>query len=199
MGRFLEWWKVSRGNVEGLLRAAIAQFWFVTIHPFEDGNGRIARSLTDMALSQDDQQSIRYYSLSSQIMAERNVYYNVLEHCQKHDGDITDWLNWFLGCFCRAIKSSEGMLVIVLNKASFWKSHSGDSLTERQRKVINRLLDAGKDGFTGGLTTKKYVSLAKVSRATAFREIDHLMKLRIIKQNSGRGRNVSYDLNWGEM
>jgi Fic family protein len=199
IGRFLEWWKMSRGNVEGLLRAAIAQFWLVTIHPFEDGNGRIARALTDMALSQDDRQSIRYYSLSSQIMAERNAYYNVLEHCQKHNGDITDWLNWFLGCFCRAIKSSEGMLVIVLNKASFWKSHSGDSLTERQRKVINRLLDAGKDGFTGGLTTKKYVSLAKVSRATAFREIDHLMKLGIIKQNPGRGRNVSYDLNWEEM
>jgi Fic family protein len=199
IGRFLEWWKMSRGNVEGLLRAAIAQFWLVTIHPFEDGNGRIARALTDMALSQDDRQSIRYYSLSSQIMAERNAYYNVLEHCQKHNGDITDWLNWFLGCFCRAIKSSEGMLAIVLNKASFWKSHSNDSLTERQRKVINRLLDAGKGGFTGGLTTKKYVSLAKVSRATAFREIDHLMKLGIIKQNPGRGRNASYELNWGEM
>lgn len=196
MGRFLEWWKASRDNVEGLLRAAIAQFWFVTIHPFEDGNGRIARALTDMALSQDDRQSIRYYSLSSQIMAERNAYYNVLEHCQKRDGDITDWLNWFLGCFRRAIKGSESMLEIVLNKASFWKSHSNVSLTERQRKVINRLLDAGKGGFTGGLTTKKYVSLAKVSRATAFREIEHLMNLGILKQNPGRGRNVSYGLNW---
>jgi Fic family protein len=196
IGRFLEWWKVSRGNVEGLLRAAIAQFWFVTIHPFEDGNGRIARALTDMALSQDDRQSIRYYSLSSQIMAERDAYYNVLEHSQKGDGDITDWLSWFLGCFSRAIKRSEGMLAIVLNKASFWKSHAEASLTERQRKVINRLLDAGKGGFAGGLTTRKYVSLAKVSRATAFREIDHLMKLGIIKQNPGRGRSASYELNW---
>jgi len=139
----------------------IAQFWFVTIHPFEDGNGRIARSLTDMALSQDDRQSIRYYSLSSQIMAERNDYYNVLEYCQKRNGDITEWLNWFLGCFCRAIKSSEGMLATVLNKASFWKAHSDDSLTERQRKVINRLLDAGKGGFTGGLTTKNMFLLPK--------------------------------------
>ena len=199
IGKFLEWWKVSRNNVEGLLRAAIAQFWFVTIHPFEDGNGRIARALTDMALSQDDRQTIRYYSLSSQIMAERNTYYNVLENCQKHNGDITDWLNWFLGCFCRAIKGSEGMLAIVLNKASFWKSHSDKSLSQRQRKVINRLLDAGKSGFTGGLTTKKYVSLAKVSRATAFREIDHLTKLGILRKNTGSGRNVSYDLNWEDI
>jgi len=189
----------KQGQCGRIVTGAIAQFWFVTIHPFEDGNGRIARSLTDMALSQDDRQSIRYYSLSSQIMAERNDYYNVLEYCQKRNGDITEWLNWFLGCFCRAIKSSEGMLATVLNKASFWKAHSDDSLTERQRKVINRLLDAGKGGFTGGLTTKKYVSLAKVSRATAFREIDYLVKLGILKQNPGKGRNVSYDLNWEEM
>ena len=197
--RFFEWWKMSRGNVEGLLRAAIAQFWFVTIHPFEDGNGRIARSLTDMALSQDDRQSIRYYSLSSQIMAERDAYYNVLERCQKGNGDITDWFCWFLGCFSRAIKSSEVMLATVLNKASFWKSHSDVSLTERQRKIINRLLDAGKGGFAGGLTTRKYVSLAKVSRATAFREIDHLIKLGIIKQNPGKGRSASYELNWEKL
>ena len=197
--RFFEWWKMSRGNVEGLLRAAIAQFWFVTIHPFEDGNGRIARSLTDMALAQDDRQSIRYYSLSSQIMAERDAYYNVLERCQKGNGDITDWFSWFLGCFSRAIKSSEVMLATVLNKASFWKSHSDVSLTERQRKVINRLLDAGKGGFAGGLTTRKYVSLAKVSRATAFREIDHLIKLGIIRQNPGKGRSASYELNWEKL
>jgi Fic family protein len=198
IGKFLEWWKKSRGNVEGVLRAAIAQFWFVSIHPFEDGNGRIARALTDMALSQDDRQSIRYYSLSSQIMAERDAYYDVLELCQKRDGDITDWLRWFLGCFSRAIMRSEGMLAIVLDKDAFWKSHAGDFLTERQRKVINRMLDAGKGGFTGGLTTRKYVSLAKVSRATAFREIDHLMKLGIIMQNPGRGRSASYELNWVE-
>lgn len=194
--RFLEWWKVSRGTVEGLLRAAIAQFWFVTIHPFEDGNGRIARALTDMALSQDDGQSNRYYSLSSQIMAERDAYYNVLERCQKRDGDITEWLGWFLGCFSRAIKCSEKMLGTVLDKASFWKAHAEDSLTERQRKVINRLLDAGKGGFEGGITTRKYVSITKVSRATAFREIDNLMKIGIIKKNFGSGRSASYDLIW---
>jgi Fic family protein len=193
---FLEWWNESRDNLEGLLRAAIAHFRLVTIHPFEDGNGRIARALTDMALSQDDRQSIRYYSLSSQIMAERDAYYNVLERCQKGDGDITQWLDWFLGCFGRAIQRSEALLKNVLDKAAFWKTHADDSLSERQRKVINRMLDTGKGAFEGGLTTRKYVSLADVSRATAFREMEQLVALGILKQNPGKGRSASYDLNW---
>ena len=196
IGHFLEWWNESRGNLEGLLRAAIAHFRFVTIHPFEDGNGRIARALTDMALSQDDRQSIRYYSLSSQIMAERDAYYNVLKRCQKGNGDITQWLDWFLDCFGRAIQRSEGLLKTVLDKAAFWKTHAQDPLSERQRKVINRMLDAGKGGFEGGLTTRKYVSLADVSRATAFREMEQLVALWILKQNPGRGRSASYDLKW---
>jgi len=199
IGCFLEWWKQSRGRVEGILRAAIAHFWFVTIHPFEDGDGRIARALTDMALSQDDRQSIRYYSLSSQIMVERDAYYHILERCQKGKGDITEWLVWFLGCFCRAIVHSEEILSDVLGKAAFWKVHAQDPLNDRQRKIINRMLDAGKGGFEGGLTTRKYVSLARVSRATAFREMDLLVKLGILKENPGRGRSTSYDLNWEEV
>ncbi len=199
MVRFLEWWKESRGRLEGLLRAAIAHFWFVTLHPFEDGNGRIARALTDMALSQDDRQSIRYYSLSSRIMAERDAYYHVLEHCQKGKGDITEWLVWFLGCFGRAIRHSEEILAGVLGKAAFWKAHAQAPLTERQCKVINRMLDAGRGGFEGGLTTRKYVSLANVSRATAFREMDQLVKLGILRENPGKGRSASYDLNWEEI
>ena len=178
-----------------MLRAAIAHFRFVTIHPFEDGNGRIARALTDMALSQDDRQSIRYYSLSSQIMAERDAYYNVLERCQKGNGDITQWLDWFLGCFGWAIQRSEGLLKTVLDKAAFWKTYAQDPLSERKCKVINRMLDAGKGGFDGGLTTRKYVSLTDVSRATAFREMEQLVALGILKQNPGRGRSASYDLN----
>jgi Fic family protein len=193
---FLAWWNESRGNLEGLLRAAIAHFRFVTIHPFEDGNGRIARALTDMALSQDDRQPIRYYSLSSQIMTERDAYYNVLERCQKGNGDITQWLDWFLGCFGRAIQRSEGLLKTVLDKAAFWKTHAQQPLSERQRKVINRMLDAGRGGFEGGLTTRKYVSLADVSRATAFREMEQLVAFGLLKQNPGRGRSASYDLNW---
>jgi Fic family protein len=198
MRRFIEWWEEGRGKAEGLLRAAIAHFRFIAIHPFEDGNGRIARALTDMALSQDDQQSMRYYSLSSQIMADRESYYDVLERCQKGEGDITEWLIWFLGCFSRAIKRSEGLLSVVLDKAAFWKIYARLSVSERQRKVINRMLDFGRGGFEGGLTTRKYVSLANVSRATAFRELDQLLELGIIKQNPGGGRSVSYELNWPE-
>ena len=196
MGRFLAWWQESRGSVEGLLRAACAHFRFVTIHPFEDGNGRIARALTDMALAQDDHQPMRYYSMSSQIMAEREAYYDILESCQKGDGELTEWLTWFFGCFARAIKRSEALLALVLDKAAFWKLHGLAPLEERQRKVVNRMLDAGRGGFEGGMTTRKYVSLANVSRATALRELNRLLELGIIKQNPGGGRSVSYDLVW---
>lgn len=196
MERFFQWWQQDRNGCEGLLRAAIAHFWFVTIHPFEDGNGRIARALTDMAAAQDDRQSYRYYSLSSQIMAEREPYYNVLENCQKGRGDITQWLTWFLDCFCRAIERSEKLLAKVLDKAAFWKTHQQAHISDRQKKVINRLLDAGKGAFEGGLTTRKYISITGVSRATAFREMDQLVKSGLLLPNPGRGRNASYDLNW---
>ena len=196
MRRFLAWWDHSRGRTEGLLRAAMAHFRFVTIHPFEDGNGRIARALTDRALAEDDRQPLRYYSLSSQIMAEREAYYDVLERCQKGNKEITDWLLWFLGCFSRAIKRSESLLAAVLDKAAFWKAHDQVPLTDRQRKVIHRMLDSGRGGFEGGMTTRKYVSLAGVSRATAFRELNQLLDLGILRQNAGGGRSVSYDLVW---
>jgi Fic family protein len=188
---FLSWWNSSRGSMEGLIRAALGHFWFVTIHPFEDGNGRIARALTDMALAQDDSQKYRYYSLSSQIMEERDSYYDVLEECQKGKSDITKWLVWFLECFSRAIERSETILSGVITKANFWRVHAQSSLNERQRKVINKLLDAGQDGFEGGLTTRKYASMAKVSKMTAFREINRLLELGIIRQNPGKGRSVS--------
>lgn len=196
MARFLGWWDESRGAMEGLLRAAVAHFRFVTIHPFEDGNGRIARALTDMAIAQDDRQRMRSYSLSSQIMAEREAYYNVLERCQKGDGDITEWLAWFLGALARAIARSETLLAVVLDKAAFWRRHGHLPLSERQRKVINRLLDAGRGGFEGGLTTRKYASMAAVSRATAFREMSQLVEWGVIRQAAGKGRSVSYELVW---
>jgi len=193
---FLQWWEKESQNTEGLLRSAIAHFRFVTIHPFEDGNGRIARALTDMALAQDEKLGPRFYSLSTRIMAERDEYYRVLERCQQGDGDITEWLVWFLECFERAIEQSETLISIVLAKARFWQRHGQTMLHERQRKVINRLLDAGVGGFEGGLTTRKYVSMAKVSRATAFREISNMVEKQVLKQNPGGGRSVSYDLAW---
>ncbi len=196
--KFISWWEKGSVKMDGLLRAGIAHFRFITIHPFEDGNGRIARALTDMALAQDERLSTRFYSLSSRIMTERNDYYDVLERCQKGNREITQWLKWFLGCFQQAVEDSQTLISKVLSKAEFWQQHGQTTLNDRQRKVINRLLDAGRDGFEGGLTTRKYVSMARVSRATAFREISDLVEKRILLQNEGRGRNVSYGIRWRE-
>ena len=194
MSRFFSWWDSSRGSLEGLIRAAVVHFRFVTIHPFEDGNGRIARALTDMALAQDDGKRYRYYSLSSQIMEEREAYYDVLEKCQKGGNDITEWLVWFLECFSRAIDRSEKILSGVITKANFWRNHAQATLNERQKKVINKLLDAGQGGFEGGLTNRKYAAIAKVSKPTAYRELSRLLELGMIRQNPGR--SVSYALVW---
>lgn len=196
MKQFISWWKVSLKNEDGLLRSGLAHFYFVTIHPFEDGNGRMARALTDMALAQDEKFSTRYYSLSSQIMEERDDYYAVLETSQKEDGDVTAWLTWYLGCYARAVEKAEKLIARVLAKADFWHRHQQTEINERQRKVLNRLLDVGKGGFEGGLTTRKYVSMAKVSRATAFREISDLVEKGVLRQNPAKGRSASYDLNW---
>lgn len=196
MEQFLAWWEMSHGQEDGLVRSGIAHFYFVTIHPFEDGNGRIARALTDMALAQDEKIPTRFYSLSSQIMKERKHYYEILERCQKGDLDITDWLSWFLGCYIRALEGAIRLVAKVLAKATFWQHFGQVDLNERQRKVVNLLLNAGIDGFEGGLTTRKYVSIAKTSRATAFREIADLVDKGLLTQNLTKGRNTSYDLNW---
>lgn len=198
MSGFLSWWKTDSQKLDGLLRAGVAHFYFVTIHPFEDGNGRIARALTDMALAQDEKLGMRYYSFSSQIMEDKEEYYDILEKSSKRsDLDITAWLVWFLGCYQRAIKRAEKIVGHVLAKADFWQRHAQTSLNDRQRKVLNRLLDAGEGNFQGGLTTRKYVAMTKASRATAFREISDLLEKRILSQNQAKGRSVSYGLIWG--
>ena len=163
----------------------------------EDGNGRVTRALMDMALAQDEKLQVRLYSFSSQIMEERNAYYDILEKCS-HDGrNITEWLEWFLGCLIRAMEKSEAIIAKVLAKAGFWQTHSQTTMNERQRKVVNRLLDAGEGQFQGGLTTRKYVSLTKASRATAFREISDLVDKKVlIQKTESKGRSVSYDLKW---
>ena len=199
MDQFLTWWKTGLDRIDGLLRAGLAHFYFVTIHPFEDGNGRIARALTDMALAQDEKISTRFYSLSSQIMKEKKEYYNILERCQRGDMNITARLVWFLISYTRSLESSSNLIAKVLAKASFWKYFSQTTLSDRQRKVVNVLLNAGKDEFEGGLTTRKYSSIAKVSRATAFREITNLIEKKVIIQNPSKGRSTSYDLNWNAL
>ena len=192
MAIFFQWWKESNGTIDGLLRAGIAHFYFVTLHPFDDGNGRIARALTDMALAQDDKLAKRYYSLSREIVKQRKQYYAILEQSQKGDSNITDWLAWFITCFSGALESSEKLLATIFFKTTFWRNHAAVAINSRQRKVLNKLLDTGKDNFIGGLTTRKYMSMTKVSRATAIREINDLVKKSLIVQSEGKGRNVSY-------
>lgn len=197
MRAYLRWWEASRKNMDGILRAGLAHFYFLTIHPFEDGNGRVARALTDMALAQDEKLGTRYYSLSSQIMEERKAYYDILEKSSRsRDTDATGWLAWFLGCFERAIGRSGKVIGNVLAKADFWAEHAHAGLNDRQLKVLNRMLDAGPGGFEGGLTTRKYVGLTRTSRATAFREISDMLAKRILRQLPGKGRSVHYDLIW---
>ncbi|MCK5914138.1 MAG: Fic family protein [Desulfuromusa sp.] len=199
MNRYLAWWEKSRQDEDGLLRAAVSHLWFVSIHPFEDGNGRIARTLTEMALAQDEALATRYYSLSAQIMADRESYYSILERAQKGDGDISEWILWFLDCMSKAILSSNGLLTNVMQKARFWQNHIQTELSERQRKVINRLLNVGSNGFEGGMTNRKYAGIAHISRATAQRELSDLVEKGIFRTNPGGGRSVSYSLCWEEI
>ena len=189
MARFLEWFD-SPPLIDPVLKAGIAHFWFVTIHPFEDGNGRIARAIGDMALSQADATSDRFYSLSSQIESERKEYYLQLEAAQRGGLDITPWLTWFLGCLDRAIGNAETALGAVLHKAKLWQRINRRPVNSRQREVINRMLDR----FEGFLTTSKYAKLARCSQDTALRDIRELLERGIIVQNPGRGRSTSYRL-----
>lgn len=196
MKAFLEWWKSSVGRMDGILRAGLAHFRFVTIHPFEDGNGRLARTLTDMALAQDEAMRARFYSLSAQIMQERQDYYAVLERTQKGSGDVTGWLEWFVGGVDRAMTRSGGLLGRVLGKAEFWRRFGAVPLSERQRKVLNKLLDAGQEGFEGGLTNRKYVGMTKTTRATAQRDLADLVAKGMIHPKPGGGRSASYEIAW---
>jgi Fic family protein len=194
MKRFFRWWHKSRNEMDGILRAGVAHLWFAAVHPFDDGNGRIARTLTDMALAQDENLATRCYSLSSQIMAERDAYYKILERTNKQDGDITEWLRWFLTSMSRAVLNSNRLLSSVMQKARFWKRHAQTDLNNRQRKALNRLLDAGPGGFEGGLSNRKYAGMTHVSRATAQRELADLVKKGILRQNPAGGRSASYSL-----
>jgi len=187
---FLAWFDDPDTNIDLVLKAAIAHFWFVTIHPFEDGNGRIGRALADMMLARSEQTSQRFYSVSSQIRRERNKYYDCLEETQKGDLDITEHLLWFLGCLDRAMGNAETALSDVLGKASFWERHDSAALNDRQRKIVNMMLD----GFEGKLTSSKWAKIAKTSQATAGRDIDDLEQRGILKRDEAGGRSTSYFL-----
>lgn len=187
---FLKWFGAANG-IDPVLKAGIAHFWFVTIHPFEDGNGRISRAIADMALARAEGMIERFYSMSTQIEAEKKQYYLNLERSQKGGVDITSWLEWFLGCLGRAVAGAENGLASVLRKAKTWEQINSQSpANERQRKVINRLLD----GFEGKLSTSKYAKLAQCSGDTALRDINILLDQGILVQVAGGGRNTSYRL-----
>lgn len=187
MKAFLKWFNAAP-RTDLILNAALAHFWFVTIHPFEDGNGRIARAIADMALARADGIPERFYSMSAQIEAERRDYYAVLERSQKGDLDITRWLTWFLECLGRSLERAQETMSTVLHKARVWQRIGDAGVNERQRKVINRLLD----GFEGNLTTSKYAKLAGCSTDTALRDIRELLDHGVLIRNPGGGRSTSY-------
>ena len=189
MEKFLDWIETEE-EVDPVLKAAISHLWFVTIHPFEDGNGRITRAITEMILARSDKSVKRFYSMSAQIRAERKQYYEVLERTQKGDSDLTEWILWFLECLQEAINSTYDVLQRVLQKAEFWKNHSSTILNERQQKMINRLLD----GFTGKLTTTKWGKICKCSQDTALRDIQDLIKKNILQKEPSGGRSTSYEM-----
>ncbi len=189
MKAFLEWFN-KNDAIDPVLKAGVAHFWFVTIHPFEDGNGRIARAIADMALARSEKSPQRFYSMSAQIRLERSTYYDRLEAAQKGGLDITSQLEWFLECLDRAIGGAETLLSAIFEKARFWEHHAGASFNDRQRIVINRLLN----GFEGKLTSSKWAKLGKCSPDTALRDIDDLVMRGVLVKDAAGGRSTSYSL-----
>lgn len=189
MNLFLDWLNQDT-PIDGVLKAAIAHFWFIIIHPFDDGNGRIARAISDMILARSENSAQRFYSLSNQILAEKKEYYQILQKVQHSSGDITAWLDWFLNCLYRALITTEEVLKKVLQKADFWDRHRDTVLNSRQRLMLNKLLD----GFTGKLKTSKWAKISKCSVDTALRDIKDLMEKGILKQEESGGRSTNYEL-----
>ena len=189
MRAFLKWFN-AKPKMDLVLKAGLAHLWFVTIHPFDDGNGRIARAIADMALARSERSPQRFYSMSAQIRQERAAYYNILERTQKGAMDVTRWMEWFVGCLGRAIDGAQTTLSGVLAKARFWEAIADVAINERQRHVLNRLLD----GFEGKLTTSKYGKLTKCSPDTALRDILSLVERGILVRNPEGGRSTSYAL-----
>jgi Fic family protein len=193
MNAFISWFNGTQ-DIDPVLKAAVAHLWFVTTHPFEDGNGRIARAIADMALARSEGSSQRFYSMSAQVQQERKAYYDILEATQKGELDITAWLEWFLDCLERAFDRADAILASVLRKARFWKKHAGQSFNDRQRAMIDRLFN----GFEGKLTSSKWAQLTKSSQDTALRDIDDLVAKGVLSKDTAGGRSTSYSLVDGE-
>jgi len=188
MDAFLHWLNHEH-SIDSVLKAAVAHFWFIIVHPFDDGNGRIARAISDMLLARSENSAQRFYSLSNQILIEKKKYYEVLQKVQHHSGDITDWLDWFLHCLFRALQNTEGTLRRVLKKAEFWDRYDNIGLNSRQRIMLNKLFD----GFDGKLKSSKWAKIAKCSADTALRDIKDLVEKGILQQEESGGRSTNYD------
>lgn len=191
MQRFMLWFN-NENSLDSIIKAGIAHLWFVTIHPFDDGNGRIARAITDMQLSKSDGVNQRFYSMSSQINSEKKAYYNILERTQKDDLDITRWLKWFLECLKSAIVTSNSVIDKVVKKHQFFMNFGAKISNERQKSIVTKLLD----GFEGNLTSSKYAKITKTSPDTALRDINDLVKKGILRKSDSGGRSTNYILNW---
>ena len=199
LARFLDWFQAPPVGLDGLVRAGIAHLWLITLHPFEDGNGRLARAVTDMAIAQDERRPMRLFSLSSQIQRRRNAYYETLEKTQRGDMDITSWLVWFLEQVEDAARQAHSIVARTLGKARFWLRFQSVEISERQRKVLNRLLDAGPGGFAGGINNRKYMGLTRASRATASRELADLVAKGCLVPTGKGGRGSAYEIPWAEL
>ena len=199
LGDFLTWFESSRtdASLDPLLRAGIAHFWFVTLHPFDDGNGRLTRTITDLALAQSEQQSIRFYAMSASILDDRAGYYRILESSQKGTLDITPWLQWFLATLLKSLEQALVRIDRVLSKARFWQTHRDQTLSAEQIKVLNRLLDGGERGFESGISAAQYQAVAKVSKATATRHLGDLLAKGYIARLPGSGRSTRYQIQYG--
>lgn len=189
MGRLLDWFN-NYDKIDLVIKASIAHLWFVTIHPLEDGNGKIARALTDLLLARSDGSNQLFYSMSAQIRKERKQYYEILEKTQKGNLDIKEWIIWFLQCLINALKSTDSTLTQVLFKADFWKKNSSIIINERQKKLLSKLLD----GFDGKMTSSKWAKIAKCSKDTAIRDINDLITKEILQKVAAGGRSTNYEL-----
>ena len=194
---FLEWFETSRNQPEldPLVRAGVAHFWFVTLHPFDDGNGRLTRTITDLALAQGEHQAIRFYAMSASILEDRAGYYQALETSQKASLDITAWLEWFLKTLLRSVQQAMARIDRVLDKSRFWQQHRDLALSSEQIKVLNRLLDGGERGFEHGISAAQYQAVAKVSKATATRHLTDLLEKNCLVRLPGGGRSTRYQIN----
>lgn len=189
MDKFLDWFN-NDNQLDSVIKAAIAHFWFIIIHPFDDGNGRIGRAITDMLLARSEDSGERFYSMSGQISGERKRYFEVLQKVQHSTGDITEWLEWFLHCLKNAMLATENTTQRILQKAGFWKLHENTTINERQRTVLNKLFD----GFDGKLQTSKWAKITNVSADTALRDIKDLIEKGILQETNEGGRNTSYEI-----